>query len=64
MDPTRNYPAIYRRNITRIMNAIGAPADTTYAMMLMTAVLMDLRPDDERVADMILEDCGISPECA
>ena len=64
MDPVMNYPKPCRKNINRIMNAVGAPAETSYAMMLMTAMLMDLRPDDERVADMILEDCGISPECA
>ena len=33
-------------------------------MMLLTATLMDLRPEDESVVDMILSDCGISPECA
>ena len=52
MDPVMSYPKTCRKNITRIMNAVGSPAETTYAMMLMTAMLMDLRPDDERVADM------------
>ena len=48
----------------RITNAIGVSPETAYAMMLMTATLMDLHPEDREVADMILEDCGISPECA
>ena len=48
----------------RITNAIGVSPETAYAMMLMTATLMDLHPEDEQVADMILEDCGISSECA
>ena len=30
-----------------------------YAMMVMTAALMDLRPEDERVVHIILQDCGI-----
>ena len=64
MDPTTIYPKKCRKNINRIVNAIGASVETTYAMMLMTAMLMDLRPEDDEVADMILEDCGISPECA
>ena len=64
MDPTTIYPKNCRKNINRIVNAIGASVETTYAMMLMTAMLMDLQPGDDAVADMILEDCGISPECA
>lgn len=64
MDPTTIYPKNCRKNINRIVNAIGASVETTYAMMLMTAMLMDLQPEDDAVADMILEDCGISPECA
>ena len=63
-DPTIMYPKSCRKNIRRIVNAIGASVETTYAMMLMTAMLMDLQPEDDAVADMILEDCGISPECA
>lgn len=58
------YPKKCRPSIRRIMNAVGAAPETAYAMMLMTAALMDLRPEDERVADMILEDCGISPDAA
>ena len=58
------YPKESRNNITRIMNALGVSPETAYAMMIMTAMLMDLHPEDSEVADMILEDCGISPECA
>ena len=58
------YPKNCRKNISRITNATGASAETAFAMMQMTALLMDLRPEDDQVADMILEDCGISPECA
>ena len=64
MDQTILYPRQCRKNICRIVNATGAGAETAYAMMLMTAALMDLHPEDDEVADMILEDCGISPECA
>jgi len=58
------YPKSCRKNINRIMNATGASVETAYAMMLLTATLMDLRPEDDDVADMILEDCGVSPDCA
>lgn len=58
------YPKRCHKNINRIVNAIGASVETAYAMMLMTSMLMDLHPEDERVADIILEDCGISPDCA
>ena len=64
MDKTNLYPKNCRKNINRIVNATGASVETAYAMMLMTAMLMDLHPEDDEVVDMILEDCGISPECA
>ena len=64
MDQTILYPKACRRNIKRIMSNIGVSVETAYAMMLLTATLMDLRPEDEAVSDMILDDCGISPECA
>ena len=58
------YPRKCKKSIDRIVSAIGASPETAYAMMLLTATLMDLYPDDDSVADMILADCGISPECA
>ena len=64
MDKTLLYPKACRKNINRIVRAVGSSVETAYAMMLMTAMLMDLHPEDEEVANMILEDCGISPECA
>lgn len=64
MDRTIIYPKACRKNISRIVNAIGVSVETAYAMMLLTATLMDLHPEDAEVSDMILEDCGISPECA
>lgn len=63
-DHTIMYPKACRKNINRIVNATGVSVETAFAMMQMTALLMDLRPEDEEVSDMILEDCGISPECA
>ena len=58
------YPRPCRANIHRIVDETGIDVETAYAMMLMTAALMDLHPWDDEVADMILEDCGVSPECA
>ena len=64
MDKALLYPKNCRKNIRRIVCATGASVETAYAMMLMTSMLMDLYPEDDQVADMILEDCGLSPECA
>mgnify|MGYP003372923311 CR=1 FL=1 len=47
------------RLIRKITGKIPVSEDTAYGMMLMTAALMDLQPDDEEVAQMILEDCGV-----
>lgn len=58
------YPRNCRKNIRRVVNEVGTSVETAYAMLLMTALLMDMRPEDDAVADMVLEDCGISPECA
>jgi hypothetical protein len=62
MDTTIMYPEKCRKNLNRISALTGAGIETAYAMMLMTAMLMDLRPEDEKVAEMILEDCGIGEE--
>ena len=64
MDVAIMYPKKCRRSIHRIMDEVGAGPETAYAMMLMTAALMNLQPEDDKVVDMILEDCGVSPECA
>ena len=64
MNRTILYPKNCRKSIRRIVENIGTSEETAYAMLLMTATLMDLRPEDDSVADMVLEDCGISPECA
>lgn len=59
MDQTILYPKRCRKNIRRLVSEVGMGIETAYAMMLMTAVLMDLRPEDDAVAHMILQDCGI-----
>lgn len=64
MEETIAYPKHCMKNIRRIVNAVGACQETAYSMMLMTAMLMDLHPEDEQVADIILENCGISPDAA
>lgn len=59
MDTAIMYPKQCRKNIHTIVNEIGASEETAYAMMLMTATLMDLNPEDEEVARIILQDCGV-----
>lgn len=58
------YPKRYHKAINRIINEIGTSPETAYAMMLMTAMLMDLEPEDEKVVHMILVDCGVEDEVA
>ena len=41
------------------MHEIGVDIETAYAMILMTAAMMDLRPEDDEVVHIILQDCGI-----
>ena len=54
-----NYPKYCRKNINRLMRMLSADAETVYAMMKMTAILMDLDMDDNKVAEAILMDCGV-----
>lgn len=58
------YPKRCRMNIRRIVSAIGTGEETAYAMILMTAALMDLHPDDPKVAEIILDDCDLYAEQA
>ena len=57
------YTEARRRMTRRIMNKVPVSEETAYSMILMTAALMDLRPDDDQVVDMILEDCGCVGIC-
>lgn len=59
MDTAIMYPKRCRKSIHTIVNEVGASEETAYAMMLMTATLMDLRPEDDEVLHIILQDCGI-----
>lgn len=59
MDQTIMYPKKCRKSIKRIVDDVGASIETAYAMLLMTALLMDLRPEDEDVLHIILQDCGV-----
>ena len=56
------YPKECRKSIQRLTDEVGMSAETAYAMMLITAVLMDLKPSDEKVMNIILEDCGIAAD--
>lgn len=60
----RFLPAKCRKPIRILTEMTGMDEDTAYAMMLMTAALMDLRPEDGRVLEMILQDCGLSADIA
>ena len=59
MDTAIMYPRQCRNSIHKLVDRVGMSEETAYAMMLMTALLMDLHPEDEEVMLMILQDCGI-----
>lgn len=52
-------PERCRKNVRRVMNAMSVDECTAYSMLMMTALLMDLYPEDENVAAMILRDNGM-----
>ena len=52
-----NFPKPCRENIKTITNAVNTDAETAYAMLIMTATLMDLCPSDPKTAEIILDDC-------
>ena len=59
MNEIDRFPARYRKNIKRLMDMLTTDAETAFAMMVMTATLMDLNPDDDEVVEMILTDCNV-----
>lgn len=59
MEALLSYPKKCRENIKAIVNEVGTSPETAYAMMLMTALLMDLNPEDKEVLRIIFQDCGI-----
>lgn len=52
------YPERCMRNIRKLVERLHTDMETAYSMMMLTAALMDLRTDDEEVAEIILKDCG------
>ena len=57
MGELRYYPRRCRKGINRLMYMLATDSETAYAMIKMTAMLMDLDLDDEKVVDTILMDC-------
>ena len=57
METAIMYPEKCRKSIGRIVRETDVSVETAYAMMLMTAMLMDLCPEDEAVAEIVLKDC-------
>ena len=56
------YPKSCMKGIRILSDRLCSDADTVYQMMLMTAALMDLRPEDDQVVEMILIDCNVEVE--
>ena len=53
------YPKKCRTGIRTLVGEVGMSVEIAYAMMLMTATLMDLKPEDDEVIHIILQDCGV-----
>ena len=62
MDSMIRYPQKCRKSIRILANEVGMSAEVAYSQMLITAALMDLRPEDDAVVYMILQDCGLEVE--
>lgn len=48
-------PEACRRSVERITSVTGAEPDAAYRTMLLTAVMTDLHPEDEKVVEIILD---------
>ena len=59
MNRIDSYPLGCRHGIRELSKLLCTDYQTAYAMMLLTASLMDLYPGDQRVIDMILTDCKV-----
>ena len=57
MKDIKLFPMRSRKNIRKLVHILGVDAETAYVMMVMAATLMDLRPEDDAVVEMILMDC-------
>lgn len=54
------YKDVCRASIQRLTAKIFVNEETAYNMIRMTAMLMDLPLEDEKVVEMILRDCGVA----
>ena len=53
------YPERCRKNIRKLMCLLTTDAQTAYSMMLLTAAMTDLKPEDDKVVELILDDCDL-----
>lgn len=56
------YPQKCRRNIRTLRERLCTDDAIAYSMLLITAALMGLRPEDEKTVNIVLEDCGVLPQ--
>lgn len=54
------YQGAYSRSIRALVDAVHVSEQSAYEMIRMTALLMDLSLDDEKVVEIILHDCGVA----
>lgn len=59
MNDIQRYPKPIRKNISKLCNILCVDDATAYAMILMTAALMDMHPSDSKVVETILNDCNV-----
>lgn len=59
MEDLLHYPARCRSSISALAKTLSINAETAYAMLLMTAALMDLDPGDDLTLRTVLADCDM-----
>ena len=49
--------SMHRKHVRKLAAMLCTDVETAYAMILLTAAMMDLKPDDSKVTEMIMNDC-------
>ena len=52
-------PELYRKNVKKVAERAEVSEESAKMMILITAALMDLYPDDERIVDLLMKDIGL-----
>lgn len=48
------------RTVRKLADELHVSAESAYDMLLLTAALMDMHPEEDATARMVLRDCGVA----